>query len=29
VKVLKLPVGHHHMTEAPEATLAAIRAFLA
>lgn len=28
VKVVKLPVGHHQMSEAPEATLFAIRDFL-
>jgi pimeloyl-ACP methyl ester carboxylesterase len=29
VKVARLPVGHHHMTEAPDETLFAIRDFLA
>ena len=29
IKVVNLPVGHHQMTEAPEATLLAIRDFLA
>ena len=29
VRVVSLPVGHHQMTEAPEATLAALREFLA
>ena len=29
VRVISLPVGHHQMTEAPEATLAALREFLA
>lgn len=29
VEVVSLPVGHQHMTEAPEATLAAIQGFLA
>jgi pimeloyl-ACP methyl ester carboxylesterase len=29
VKVVELPVGHHQMTEAPDATLFAIRDFLA
>ena len=28
VQVLDLPVGHHQMTEAPDATLVAIRDFL-
>jgi pimeloyl-ACP methyl ester carboxylesterase len=28
-KVVRLPVGHHHMTEAPDPTLFAIRDFLA
>ena len=29
LKVVRLPVGHHHMTEAPDETLFAIRDFLA
>ena len=28
VQVVSLPVGHHQMTEAPDATLAALRDFL-
>jgi hypothetical protein len=29
VRVVTLPVGHHQMTETPDATLAALHGFLA